>query len=153
LLRQEFERRTRRQFGQLYRYIEDGTIRAALSREELGPVAADISRLLREASGDELGEPDRVAERTDQMVAKVRSFAEDPTNEPLFARFIEDLATQAQEARASALPLADELSALAKLCASPGAPTNALRVMICQGSLGRLLRQERQRGAAGDESV
>ena len=140
------ERRAFRLAHHLLQYVERGIVRAHLSEEEFGSLLGDVrqvaQRVAAAGGGASEGESaeDAPAASPADLMARLRAFAADAANDGAFRRFNEALATEAQEAAASAHPLAEQLTALADFCRVTADPSSPIRVIICQASLARLRR-------------
>jgi hypothetical protein len=141
MMQLEMRRALARAVRRLVRYVEDGTLRACLTAEELEPLLAELRR-----AGPPEGpeQPAQAALVRDPTVRLHEAFARDPAHDEAFRRFYREVEAQAEEARAADDPRARRLAEVASLFQVPeeGDRRNThVRMLIVEASLLRLQRE------------
>lgn len=130
----------------LFDYLHLGVIKTRLTEEQLGPLVAEVEHLTQRtpagaASAGEAGAAREQPLPRHDFLELARAFAAEPANDRVFRGFVEALAAEAQEAAHNAHPLAERIEALAQFCRRNDEPNSPVRVIICRGSLARIVRE------------
>jgi len=130
----------------LLSYLDTNIIRASLPPEALAPLFAEAIKqpAVTPAGTEAQPQGEAAGGQADSetgLGTRVRAFAADPANEPLFRKFADDLAAEARAAMENAHPLAARIAALADFVSRRGGVDSAAWFIVAQGCLARLFRQ------------
>jgi hypothetical protein len=124
----------------LFSWIQCGVIHPHVTADEFAPVLPEVKRMAgTPATATQPEDESAAAERTDEIMAMLRTFAEDPANTRAFERFAAELEAQAKEAESTGLSEARRLRRLADFCRN-SIDHPFLRTLIAQASALRLLQ-------------
>ena len=133
----DYRRRVYREAGRLAHLMTDGTIRAHLSRDELAPLVEQLQPIVEAMSDEQREDLAAALMSSEEADALYAAFADDPANEPAFARFTEQLNAEAQATEGD--PAAEPLRGAAAFWRIAHAGFAGMRQIIAQTSLLRLL--------------